>query len=332
MIVVNVFFMFCYFIFSFTIQARMDYGHETGNGGDSHISRYLLAQHIAQVTTNRTSEAKVKQLFTDLELEKVTLKYIKKWPQAISELEFEEVDEMLYENNKEKAAIHVDHSSRVLISKAYFEKHTLSLDEVITIVIHEAGHKLGISNHKSLDYIGMTFVNEVFRKDLKSEQWKNYLIFDRSVKSAFDRKLIAVAYEYLYQGEGANLASTIYYFTRNNLRDSGLSQMFRYLAQYRLGINIKNIIPEEEFRIKVEDLFAKEFILFCRSLSPEKSLGFVKYGMAKLKKLDRLYTENIYDFDLLAKRIDAIVRADKPIEKSVVEFKEMISKNFFYIL
>ena len=40
-------------------------GHETGNGGDSHLSRYLLAKHVAEVTLKKVSKSKLQAIFWD---------------------------------------------------------------------------------------------------------------------------------------------------------------------------------------------------------------------------------------------------------------------------
>lgn len=310
-------------------------GHETGNGGDAHLSRYLLAQHIAEVTVRRISPKKIKEIFFDEKLLEIVNENIKEWPGAISKIEFEVSEEMLYEDEKEKAALNIENSNLVKISKAYFEKYKLSLDEVIINVIHESGHKLGIRNHEQLDRIGTVLVHKIFKSSLQENEWRTFLDLDRSIKSSLDVRLKNVAKEYLRNGEGVYLAKVLYYFTRFNLADSNLAQMFKYMSHYLFGLDIKKYSPNhpdtyEDFKNKVLKRFSKELALYSREISEERSLRLVKYGMAKLKTNGLLYTENIYDFNLIAKELNEILRnKNVDMENTVKSFMNYISEKFY---
>lgn len=310
-------------------------GHDTGNGGDSHLSRYLLAQHIAEVTTKRVSPKKLRKIFSNEKLLEVVNKNINKWSLAISKIKFEAVDEMLYENGKEKAALNIENSDQVKISKAYFEKYNLSLEEVIVNVIHEAGHKLGIRKHKQLDEIGSILVNQVYKYSTQKSEWLKYLSLDKVIKSSLDNRLKKAATEYLLRGEGIYLAKVLYFFTRFNLKSSNFSQMFRYMGESLFNVNIKTYIINHtdsysDFKTKVLKRFSKELALYSRSISEEKSLDLVKYGMAKLKIKELLYTENIYDFNLIAKELNKILRnKNVDMNNTVVSFMKYITEKFY---
>jgi hypothetical protein len=311
-------------------------GHETGNGGDTHLSRYLLAQHIAEVTLKRVTIQKLEKIFT----EKTTLQTIKdniaEWPNTISKMKFTIVKEMLYEDGHEKAALNEENSHQVKISNAYFEKYKMGLEEVIVNVIHESGHKLGISDHSELDKIGTVLVNHVYKYTMQDNSWQKYLKGDKSIQSALDKRLRDVALEYVHKGQGLYLAKFLYLFTKFNLRNSNLSQMFKYLTLANFQIDIKEWFPATDnpsywdFDDHFYHRMNKELVIFARTLSKEESLSLVKYGMAKLKAYGLFYSENNYEFDKLAEEINAILlNKNEPVNYSIGHLRIKINDNFF---
>ncbi len=313
-------------------------GHETGNGGDTHLSRYLLAKQIAEVITRNLTGAKLKEIFPDVDLYNIVNENISSWSKVINGLEFISVNRMLYEDGREKAALNIPHSDQVQISKAYFEKYNLSLEEVIINVIHESGHKVGITDHNKLDRIGSILVDKIYKYFNKSEAWQSYLnLIDSSVQNQFDQRLKAVALEYVMKGDGIYLANALYYIAKGNLRNANLAQLFRYMAIATLKVDAKEFRYSHpdywKFRQSVIDRFIKELILFSRTITPKQCNSLVKYGMAKLKISGFFYSENMSDFDRLADRLTkTILDETQSVKTRATNFKEQLRQYFFIAL
>ena len=310
-------------------------GHETGNGGDTHLSRYLMAQQIAEVMTRKVSREKIKQIFTNQDLYSIVSRSISAWPNVISNLEFISVDTMLFENGKEKVAISVPHSNVVKISKAYFEKYNLSLEEVVVNVIHESGHKLGISDHHKLDTIGSIFVNEIYKYSFQRDSWEKYLNIESSIQNQFDKRLKNVALEYVRNGEGLELAKVLYYFAKNSGL-SNLSEMFKYIAMAKFGENVREYIFKGDywaFYNRATDRFIRELILFSKTVSRNEFDSLVKYAMAKLKISGVYYCESISEFDKVADGLTSILLNNNlTIEERIALFKAKLSNNFYFFI
>lgn len=313
-------------------------GHETGNGGDSHLSRYLLAKQIAEVITRNPTDTKLKEIFPDVDLYNIVNENISSWPKVINGLEFISVNRMLYEDGREKTALNIPHSDQVQISKAYFEKYNLSLEEVIINVIHESGHKLGITDHNKLDKIGSILVNKIYKYFNQSEAWQSYLILiDSSVQNQFDKRLKAVALEYVMKGDGIYLANALYYFTKGELRNANLAQMFKYMAMATLKVDateFRYYHPDYwKFRQSLVDRFIKELILLSRTITPKQSNSLIKYGMAKLKISGFFYSENMIDFNRLADSLTkTMLDETQSVETRANNFKEQLRQHFFIAL
>lgn len=306
-------------------------GHETGNGGDVHFSRYLSAKQFAEVIMKNVTAAKLKEIFPNTDLYNIVNDNISAWPKTIASLEFVSTDKMLFEDGREKAAISMVNSNQVKISKAYFEKYNLSLEEVIVNVIHESGHKLGITDHNKLDKIGSIFVSKIYKNIAQNDSWLQYLKMDEDVQNRFDSRLKNVALEYLAKGDGVKLGKFLFVFSNYELQNSNLAQLFRYMGFISLKLDIRKVDSAYwELRGNVVNRFIRELTLFSRTLPQAKCNQLVKYGMAKLKVSGSLYTENMYNFNTLADSLTQIL-LDRTvsIDTTVENFKEKIKSNFF---
>jgi len=322
--------------YSFHSMALTPMGNETGNGGDNHLSRYMLAKNNAFIMLSKLSPRFIDKYFKNSQIRDVLHTNIKQWPVVIKNIQFEQVPEMLMEFGQEKAAISIPSSNIIKISLAYFEKHKVSETEAIVNVIHESGHKLGVSNHGWLDDIGSILVTNLYSYVLEEKFGLNYIRrMPPHIRLPLDKKFINIAKEYHRKGEGEKLAYTLISITKDFLQEGSLYQMFKYMTFFYLNVVDKYFYPwsswtqERSFQKEILDKFLEIIITHSITLQKKDVDQMIKYALAHLRLRGRLYVENEEAFNELAEKFTITLLSDEDIEKKRTKIYETVIDNIY---
>ncbi|OFZ22653.1 MAG: hypothetical protein A2202_01120 [Bdellovibrionales bacterium RIFOXYA1_FULL_36_14] len=327
-----------FILYSFNSFAAILMGNETGNGGDNHLSRYILAKNNSYIIMSKLSPKFIDKHFTNSEIRDVLNLYIKRWPGLIRDMKFEQVPEMLMEFGKEKAAINIPNSNIIKISLAYYLKYSVSESEAIVNVIHESGHKLGIVNHGWLDEIGSILVTNLYTYVLEEKFGSNYLRrMSQHIRLPLDKKFIETAKEYHSKGEGEKLAYTLMDVTKYFLQEGNLYQMFKYMTFYYLNIVDKYFSPwssweeKRSFQKEICDKFLDIIINHSMTLPKQDVDQMVKYALAHLRLRGRLYVEDEEAFNELTKKFTITLLSDEEIENKRTTIYAIFKDNIYCV-
>ncbi|MBL6989325.1 MAG: hypothetical protein ISR65_06090 [Bacteriovoracaceae bacterium] len=149
-----------YLLSTSVLTARSPIG--VGNGADTVLSTFEIAQKLVQekfVAAAKNPRAYLlipedRKLFEEKSIE---------WLGKLMTIEFDSVPSIFELDDesklkKPKAARNMD-GNLVEISKSYYNDHNFTIEQAMVVVIHEAGHKVGITDHDQLDRIGLAIAD-----------------------------------------------------------------------------------------------------------------------------------------------------------------------------